>query len=213
MTRRERAHPSTIRDGAAGGLVKKPATYSSRISQAQIQTCRPAPLCLGGSMVIPLQASARRLIRRFGRCRGQVSPFTPLCGTVRSAGTATGPSRGPYVEGSDGRGDAPADADGDRLLETLPTRTARASPRDSMESLSVIKSIVGRVRRSTTPTTGTSPPRTIRLRQREPDSRSSALTRRGAAIGEFRRRPTLMFNGYGDQVASLYAGMDLRANY
>ena len=32
-------------------------------------------------------------------------------------------------------------------------------------------------------------------------------------IGEFRRRPTLMFNGYGDQVASLYAGMDLRANY
>jgi methionine sulfoxide reductase catalytic subunit len=29
-------------------------------------------------------------------------------------------------------------------------------------------------------------------------------------IGEFRRRPTLMFNGYGDQVANLYAGMDLR---
>jgi sulfoxide reductase catalytic subunit YedY len=29
-------------------------------------------------------------------------------------------------------------------------------------------------------------------------------------IGEFFRRPTLMFNGYGDQVASLYAGMDLR---
>jgi len=26
-------------------------------------------------------------------------------------------------------------------------------------------------------------------------------------------RPTLMFNGYGDQVASLYAGMDLRKNY
>ena len=29
-------------------------------------------------------------------------------------------------------------------------------------------------------------------------------------IGEFFKRPTLMFNGYGDQVASLYAGMDLR---
>ncbi len=29
-------------------------------------------------------------------------------------------------------------------------------------------------------------------------------------IGEFRRRPTLMFNGYEDQVASMYAGMDLR---
>ncbi|CDK97731.1 Sulfoxide reductase catalytic subunit yedY [Magnetospirillum gryphiswaldense MSR-1 v2] len=32
-------------------------------------------------------------------------------------------------------------------------------------------------------------------------------------IGEFRRRKTLMFNGYADQVASLYAGMDLRVNY
>ena len=32
-------------------------------------------------------------------------------------------------------------------------------------------------------------------------------------IGEVRRRPTLMFNGYADRVASLYAGMDLRRNY
>jgi methionine sulfoxide reductase catalytic subunit len=32
-------------------------------------------------------------------------------------------------------------------------------------------------------------------------------------IGEFRRRRTLMFNGYADQVASMYAGMDLRKNY
>ena len=31
-------------------------------------------------------------------------------------------------------------------------------------------------------------------------------------IGEFRRRPTLMFNGYGE-VASLYGGMDLRRSY
>ena len=29
-------------------------------------------------------------------------------------------------------------------------------------------------------------------------------------IGEFFKQPTLMFNGYGDQVASLYRGMDLR---
>jgi sulfoxide reductase catalytic subunit YedY len=29
-------------------------------------------------------------------------------------------------------------------------------------------------------------------------------------IGEFSKRKTVMFNGYGDQVASLYAGMDLR---
>jgi len=32
-------------------------------------------------------------------------------------------------------------------------------------------------------------------------------------IGEFMRRKTLMFNGYADQVASLYAGMDLRKYY
>ena len=32
-------------------------------------------------------------------------------------------------------------------------------------------------------------------------------------IGEFLMRPTVMFNGYGDQVASLYAGMDLKRNY
>lgn len=29
-------------------------------------------------------------------------------------------------------------------------------------------------------------------------------------IGEFLKRPTLMFNGYGDQVASMYTGMDLK---
>ena len=29
-------------------------------------------------------------------------------------------------------------------------------------------------------------------------------------IGEIERRPTLPFNGYGEQVAGLYAGMDLR---
>ena len=39
---------------------------------------------------------------------------------------------------------------------------------------------------------------------------SQATERR---IGEFRRRATLMFNGYGEQVASLYAGMDLKKNY
>ncbi len=31
--------------------------------------------------------------------------------------------------------------------------------------------------------------------------------------GSFRSKATLMFNGYADQVASLYAGMDLRKNY
>jgi sulfoxide reductase catalytic subunit YedY len=37
--------------------------------------------------------------------------------------------------------------------------------------------------------------------------------KRERRLGEFFRRPTLMFNGYADQVAGLYAGMDLRKNY
>lgn len=32
-------------------------------------------------------------------------------------------------------------------------------------------------------------------------------------IGEFGLRDSLMFNGYGDQVASMYSGMDLRTNF
>jgi sulfoxide reductase catalytic subunit YedY len=32
-------------------------------------------------------------------------------------------------------------------------------------------------------------------------------------LGEFLKRPTLMFNGYADQVASLYTGMDLKKNF
>ncbi len=39
---------------------------------------------------------------------------------------------------------------------------------------------------------------------------SQATERR---IGEFERRPTLPFNGYADQVADLYAGMDLRRSF
>lgn len=39
---------------------------------------------------------------------------------------------------------------------------------------------------------------------------SQATERR---VGEFSRRKTLPFNGYGEEVASLYAGMDLKANY
>ncbi len=32
-------------------------------------------------------------------------------------------------------------------------------------------------------------------------------------LGQFFMKPTLMFNGYADQVASLYTGMDLRVNF
>jgi sulfoxide reductase catalytic subunit YedY len=39
---------------------------------------------------------------------------------------------------------------------------------------------------------------------------SQATERR---IGEFFQRKTLMFNGYGDQVASMYSGLDLKKNF
>lgn len=37
--------------------------------------------------------------------------------------------------------------------------------------------------------------------------------KRERRIGELFKRPTLLFNGYGEQVAHLYAGMDLRKNF
>lgn len=44
-----------------------------------------------------------------------------------------------------------------------------------------------------------------------PHPRWSQATER--RIGESERRPTLLFNGYAEQVAGLYQGMDLRVNY
>ena len=53
------------------------------------------------------------------------------------------------------------------------------------------------------------------LLERQPAARSSTMV--AGARAPHRRvllmRPTLMFNGYGDQVASLYSGMDLKRNY
>ena len=39
---------------------------------------------------------------------------------------------------------------------------------------------------------------------------SQATERR---IGEFFKRKTLLFNGYGDQVASMYSKLDLKKNF
>jgi sulfoxide reductase catalytic subunit YedY len=37
--------------------------------------------------------------------------------------------------------------------------------------------------------------------------------KRERRIGEFKKRPTLPFNGYADQVAALYQGIDLRKHF
>ncbi len=44
-----------------------------------------------------------------------------------------------------------------------------------------------------------------------PHPRWSQATER--RLGELSRKPTLIFNGYGDQVAQLYAGMDLKKDF
>ena len=52
------------------------------------------------------------------------------------------------------------------------------------------------------------------LLQRQSRRAASALvTRQRAPHWRVQPPPTLMFNGYANQVASLYTGMDLRANY
>ena len=55
-------------------------------------------------------------------------------------------------------------------------------------------------------------PRVRLLFERESRRGSSALEpgAASAASANSSKRKTLMFNGYGDQVASLYAGMDLQ---
>ena len=48
---------------------------------------------------------------------------------------------------------------------------------------------------------------------RQPSRRQPSSQARERRIGDFFKRKTLMFNGYADQVAGLYTGLDLRKNY
>ncbi len=43
--------------------------------------------------------------------------------------------------------------------------------------------------------------------------RAGARRAKAGCRASCKNTPTLMFNGYGDQVASLYTGMDLRKNF
>jgi len=45
------------------------------------------------------------------------------------------------------------------------------------------------------------------------ETRKRQSVSRNSRIGEFRRRKTLPFTGYADEVPSLYSGMDLRKNF
>ena len=52
--------------------------------------------------------------------------------------------------------------------------------------------------------------RLLLQRQSRTSTIRAGARQRERRIGEFRKRETLLFNGYGEQVASLYAGMDLK---
>ena len=60
-------------------------------------------------------------------------------------------------------------------------------------------------------------PRPVFLHKNLPDDQKQGGQHRHVVlerrIGELSRRPTLKFNGYEEQVAYLYDGMDLRANF
>lgn len=84
-----------------------------------------------------------------------------------------------------------------------------------------IKSIVSiELTRERPPTTETGGAGRIRLlRQRQSARRSprwSQASERFIGAGgvlDVKRQPTLLFNGYADEVASLYRGMNLRENF
>ena len=100
--------------------------------------------------------------------------------------------------------------------ETLPNPERRTGPRGGALEVRLQERQVHRqdpLRRGATQDhlDARQPARVRLLLQRQPASRPSALEPgEGAAHRRVRQAPTLMFNGYGDQVASLYAGMDLR---
>ena len=55
--------------------------------------------------------------------------------------------------------------------------------------------------------------RLLRQRESRPSTIRAGARRPSGASARSRRRPTLPFNGYAEQVASLYSGMDLRRNF
>ncbi len=140
----------------------------------------------------------------------------------RDAGPADGRLPFPYVEGL--RLDEamhPLTLDGRRpLRQGAAESERRAAPRSRAVEVRVQERQVDRAH-SSSPTSS----RTTRGPCRRPTSTASTptsirpwTTRAGArrpsgASASCSKRKTLMFNGYGDQVASLYAGMDLRKNF
>ena len=132
---------------------------------------------------------------------------------VASAGAALAVRR----RAADGRGDASAHDPRRRPLRRSAAEAGRrAAPAGRavevrLQGRQVDRARSGSSRSSRSTRWQESAPQRVRLlREREPEvdhPRWSQATER--RIGEFFKRKTLMFNGYGDQVAGLYAGMDL----
>ena len=150
-----------------------------------------------------------------------------LAGQVHRVLTAMNPRRcraddrmlpWPYWKGCDGRGDEPAcDSRGRPLRETLPNQTARRSASSSLEygsgrqSIAKIRFVDYQPKNTWQVMTPNEYGFYANVNPSVDHPRWTQASER--RIGEFFRRKTLPFNGYADQVASMYAGMDLKKNY
>ena len=212
---------------AVEGFVKKPAVYHFEdfVKQSKLEDRIYRMRCVEGwSMVIPwLGVPLRDLINRVEpTSQAKYVEFTTLHDATRMPGQQRGVLHWPYVEGL-------------RMDEALHPLTILAVglygkqplPNQNGAPLRLvvpwkygfkgIKSIVK-----------------IRFTDRQPSTAWSEAApneygfysnvnpevdhprwsqKNERRIGEFFKRKTLMFNGYADQVGSLYAGLDLRKNF
>ncbi len=223
MAKGLRTHPWTV---AVEGLAGKPKTYDidSVLKMAPLEERIYRHRCVEGwSMVIPwLGFSLRDFISRVEpTSKAKYVEFTTLYDPAQLPGQKTGVLEWPYVEGLrldeamhpltllclGLYGEVLPNQDGAPLRLVVPWKYGFKS----------IKSIVKIkfVDHQPATTWNKAAPNEYGFYSNvnpEVDHPrwSQARERR---IGEFFKRKTLMFNGYGDQVAHLYQGMDLRKNF
>ena len=213
-------HPWTVK---VEGEVKKPASYhlEDLLKLAPIEDRIYRHRCVEGwSMVIPWNGfPLRNLINRFQpSSRAKYVEFTTLLDPRQMPGQRSGILPWPYVEGlrldeamhplailAVGLyGVALPNQDGAPLRLVVPWKYGFKGIKSIVRIRFVENQPVGAWERQNSREYGFY----SNVNPQVDHPRWSQATER--RIGEFFRRKTLMFNGYGDQVAGLYAGMDLR---
>ena len=214
-------------DGAGRRRVQQPGDYDidDLIKPHALEERVYRMRCVEGwSMVIPwVGFPLGDLIKRFEPTpRAKFVEFTTLNDSRQMPGVRSPVLNWPYRRRpASRRGDAPAHHPRRRPLRraSCPTRTARRSgwscrgstaSRESSRSSASDSSSASPSARGSSRTPGEYGFYSNVNPEVDHPRWSQATERR---IGEFFKRKTLMFNGYADQVAGLYAGMDLRKNF